>query len=173
MWQLTEDFCQTIPCHKAENVVTTLTDYRRDAEADQRLLTILSKNYEHVFLWLQGNTDADYLNTLNIPDNLTILPAKLETFENRLEEGGVDYIGTRLHAGIFALNHHIRSLVISVDNRAVEIAKDTGLPVLARKDIENCLESRIYSDEPVMIHIPQDNIRKFKAQFENWRGHER
>ena len=48
-----------------------------------------------------------------------------------------DYVGTRLHAGILALNYRKRTLIIAVDNRAAEMKTDINLPVIARGDLES------------------------------------
>ena len=37
------------------------------------------------------------------------------------------------------LNHQKRTIIIANDNRAVEISKDTGLPVIHLNDMENRL----------------------------------
>ena len=48
----------------------------------------------------------------------------LEAFDNLLEsEIDLDYIGTRLHAGIRAIQKKRRSIIIGVDNRALEMQK--------------------------------------------------
>lgn len=165
MWQLTPEFCRDIPLKKAKNVITTVTDYRKNAEQDNQMLKILGRNYEKVYLWLQGVSDEKYLGLLKTPDNLEIIPAGLDEYEARLNKGEVDYVGTRLHAGIFALNHHIRSIVIAVDNRAIEIAKDTNLPVVLRENIGSELEQRIFDQSPTDIRMKLENIRMFKEQF--------
>lgn len=164
-WALTPEFCRNIPTPKARNVVTTITDYRRDPENDNRLLDILSKNYDHVYLWLQGRHDEEYLQTLNIPANLTAIPASLEAYEEVLRKGGVDYVGTRLHAGIHALNHRIRTIILAVDNRAAEMGRDINLPVIPRSEIGEKLEQKINEHFVTEIHIKQENIDHFKAQF--------
>lgn len=169
-WALTPEFCQDIPRVKAKDVVTTITDYRRDPERDNEILAILSRNYGHVYLWLQGRHDEEYLQTLNVPANLTTIPASLEAYEAVLQKGGVDYVGTRLHAGIHALNHKIRSIILAVDNRATEMGRDVNLPVIQRDDIGNKLEKMINEDFATEIRIKQENIDKFKAQFETNRG---
>ena len=165
MWKLTPEFCRTIPTEKAKSVITTITDYRRDPERDTRMLQILGRNYEHVYLWLQGKDDAEYLSTLAVPGNLTTIPSSLETYEQMLKSGEVDYVGTRLHAGIHALNHHVRSLIIAVDNRAIEIAKDTNLPVVPREAMSEILEDLVQSERSTEIRIKQNNIMKFINQF--------
>lgn len=165
MWRLTPQFCKNIPTKKARNVITTVTDYRPNIKYDNQMLEILSKNYEKVYLWIQGSTDESYLKQLSLPRNLELIPASLDAYENQLNKREVDYIGTRLHAGIFALNHQIRSIIIAVDNRAIEIAKDTNLPIIFRKQIKEELESRIQCNWPTQIKIKQDNIDLFKSQF--------
>ena len=129
------------------------------------MLAILSRNYDHVYLWLQGQHDEEYLRTLSTPANLTTIPANLEAYEAVLRKGGVDYVGTRLHAGIHALNHKIRSIILAVDNRATEMGRDINLPVIQRSDIGDILEERINSDFTTEIRIKQENIEAFKSQF--------
>lgn len=164
-WSLTPKFCLDIPTKKASEVVATITDYRRDPEKDSEMLAILSRNYDHVYLWLQGRHDGEYLQTLNIPANLTTIPASLEAYEEVLRKGGVDYVGTRLHAGIHALNYKIRSIILAVDNRATEMGRDVNLPVIQRDAISEELEKKINSDFATEIRINQQNINHFRAQF--------
>lgn len=164
-WALTPDFCKEIPSHKSPNVITTITDYRQDPECDNEMLAILSKNYEHIYLWLQGNHDAEYLQNLNIPTNLTTIPGTLDDYETYLRSGRIDYVGTRLHAGIHALNYKIRSIILAVDNRATEMARDINLPIIQRDAISVELEKMINSDFSTQIQINQNNIDLFKSQF--------
>lgn len=164
-WALTPEFCRNIPTKKSKDVITTITDYRRDAEKDNEMLAILSRNYDHVYLWLQGNQDEEYLKSLNIPGNMTTIPNTLEAYEAALNNGGVDYAGTRLHAGIHALNHKIRSIILAVDNRATEMGRDVNLPVIQRSEIAEKLEKKIQSEFATEIQIKQENIDCFKAQF--------
>ena len=164
-WALTPELCCEIPTQKANEVVTTITDYRRDPERDNEMLAILSRNYEHVYLWLQGKHDEEYLQTLAVPVNLTTIPASLEAYEDVLRKGGVDYVGTRLHAGIHALNHKIRSIILAVDNRATEMGRDVNLPVIQRDAIAEELEAKINTDFCTQININQENIERFKSQF--------
>ena len=164
-WALTPEFCKDIPAKKANNVVTTITDYRRDPEQDNEMLAILSRNYDHIYLWLQGKQDEAYLHTLEVPANLTTIPSTLDAYEAVLQQGNVDYVGTRLHAGIHALNCKIRSIILAVDNRATEMGNDIQLPVIQRSDIGASLEAKIQQDFKTDIQINQANIERFKAQF--------
>ena len=165
MWRLTPEFCASIPQSKAENVITTVTDYRQEVEHDNQMLEILGRNYETVYLWIQGRSDEKYIKRLRLPVNLQIIPASLEAYENCLTKGNVEYVGTRLHAGIFALNHHVRSIIVAVDNRAIEMARDTDLMVVQRKDVASELEKWVVSSLETKIKIKRDNINLFKEQF--------
>lgn len=164
-WGLTPEFCRGIPGKKAINAVTTLTDYRRDPLRDEELLNILGSHYENLYFWPQGCGDEGYLNTLKRPENLRILPRKLSSYEEVLKPGAVDYVGTRLHGGIHALNHGVRSIIIAVDNRAAEMGRDLNLPVLPRERAGQELEKRICSEFPTEIRIPQGEIQRFLRQF--------
>lgn len=165
MWALTPEFCSRIPAEKAEQVVTTLTDYRRDPVADRAMLKSLLRSYDRVFLWLQGRQDLQYLQELDVPGRIEIIPRELSAYEALLDAGNIDYVGTRLHAGIFALNHKVRSLIVAVDNRALEIAKDTSLPICPRDNVPEALEAQMNSSMRNEIRIPTENIQRFLAQF--------
>lgn len=166
MWNLTEEFCKLIPKRKAKYAVTTITDYRKDVQRDTAMLKILLNSYERVWLWLQSFEDAEYIKILGFEDKLKIIPPTLKAYDEFLsKEDKVDYIGTRLHGGIRALNHKKRTCIIAVDNRALEIGRDTGLPVIQQNDLEDGLIRWIYSEDPTRIHLPVDNIRLWKNQF--------
>ena len=164
-WGLTETHCRSVPVGKADAVVTTVTDYRPDPEGDQAMLDILSRNYEKICLWPQGGGDLAYLTDLKLPHNQQILPRSLAAYEALLTGGNVDYVGTRLHGGIHALNYGVRTIILSVDNRAAEMGRDLGLPILDRSRIAGELEKRIREDFETKIRIPQDNIDRFRNQF--------
>jgi polysaccharide pyruvyl transferase WcaK-like protein len=76
----------------------------------------------------------------------------------------VDYIGTRLHGGIFALNHGRRGLILEVDNRAKEMGKDFGLPTVVRTDLER-IRAWIDRSHPFQIRLDQAAIGRWRDQF--------
>lgn len=166
MWALDAKLCEQIPHHKASQVVTTLTNYNEDASEDQKMLRILSNNYKKVYIWPQAKEDIEYLERLNVSDNCEMIPPRLDSYDELLRREDIDYVGTRLHGGIQALNYKKRSLIIAVDNRAVEISKDTSLPIIKRKEILDKLEKRINEDWETHIQLPQKNIERWKRQFE-------
>ena len=165
MWNLTEDFCAEIPQEKSLNVVTTLTNYNRSREKDERLLKILCSQYKDVYVWLQAIEDWEYLSGLEYAEKVKIIPPNLKAYDKFLIENKADYVGTRLHGGIRALNHKKRTLILAVDNRAVEISKDTNLPVLEREKVDNNLEKWLSESYQTQIILPRDNIDTWRKQF--------
>lgn len=163
-WKLTKEFCSEIETNKQDIVVTTLTDYREDIENDTRMLDILTKNYSKVYLWLQGTGDFNYFNKLNIAEKekIQFISPSLESFDDFLMNNKCDYIGTRLHAGIRALQNKRRSIIISVDNRASEMGKDLNLPVVDRTVLAENLEKKLKNDFKISITIPEDRILEWK-----------
>jgi polysaccharide pyruvyl transferase WcaK-like protein len=164
MWKLDEDHCAKIPTNKSENVIATITDYDRVPERDLQMFNTLIKNYKQVYVWVQGYFDYDYLKELNLLPKVKIINPTLEAYEETLSNLDCDYVGTRLHAGIKALQYKKRSLIISIDNRAIEKGKDFNLPVLSGENMSE-LESKVNSKFPTNIRIPIDNIQKWKNQF--------
>lgn len=169
MWNLTPERCAAIPVGKAANVICTVTDYRRDKVNDKAMLDILLDNYEKVYLWLQGRDDLAYIQELGYQDKLILVPSTLADYDTVLKQADLDYVGTRLHAGIRALSKGHRSLIISIDNRAECISADTGLPVLRREDVCIALKDRLNGNIKTIIALPWENITLWKGQFKNSR----
>ena len=165
MWSLTSELCKKIPKKKSDKVICTLTDYNRDIDKDQKILDILSELYEKVYLWPQGIEDNQYFQELKIRKNIEILDFGLEVYDRILENENLDYVGTRLHAGIRSISKAHRTLIISIDNRAKNIGRDTGLPIIEREKIEMLLKSKIESEFTTKIVMPTKNIEQWKSQF--------
>lgn len=164
MWDLTPQHCAKISTSKAQNALTTVTFYRKDPQADRKWLETIIDNYEKIYFWEQMNGDSEYLSSLNLSKNMEIIEPGLTAYDNLLSSNDIDFIGTRLHGGIRAMQHKKRALVIEIDNRASEIAKDTNLPTVKREDADG-IKKWIYANEQVKITLPNENIARWKAQF--------
>lgn len=163
-WGFSESFCSSIPKNKSVDVVTTLTDYNFSIEKDRILLETLKANYRTVYLWPQGSNDIMFFERLGI-DGITLLPSSLIAYDNLLSENNeLEYVGTRLHGGIRALQHKRRTLIVAVDNRGAEKKRDFNLPVIMREDVES-LETYIHESRATEIHINQQAIDSFLGQF--------
>ena len=163
MWSLTEEHCRDIPTSKAQDVVTTLTYYRPDPESDRALLFALARNYRRIYFWPQQSRDLPYFQSLGVP-GITIIQPSVRHYNQILENESVDFVGTRLHGGIRALQKGRRALIVMVDNRAAEIGKDTGLPVIERSYI-HCIDTWINGSPKLALNLPQSAIARWKAQF--------
>ncbi len=166
-WNLTETHCDKIPNKKADNVVFTLTDYMKDEKADKELIQILVKNYKNVYFWIQGSNDLNYFNSINTTENIELISPTLAAYDHILTNTkSLDFVGTRLHAGIRALQKHIRTIVVAIDNRAIEKSKDINLKIILRDEIDKKLETMINEEFSTDIKLPLENIEKWKKQFQ-------
>ena len=170
LWNFSDRMMKRIPAEKASAVVFTLTAHKKDMTRDTFLIETLMSNYAKVFFWPQGDRDEAYLRKLlsasGIPrKRISVLERSLKAYEKLLNRGGIDYVGTRLHGGCHALNKGIRTLIIGLDNRSIEIGKDTNLPIVHAEDVERMLPEMINAPIRVELRIQRDNINQWKKQF--------
>lgn len=163
-WSLTDELCKKIPKRKSNNVVFTLTDYSKDEISDQKLINVLNQNYETVYYWPQGFSDYEYFKRFKGIDGIKIIPPHVKDFSNLLRSNEIDYVGTRLHAGIFAMKHERRSIIITVDYRAREMNKSYNLNCLERESIDS-LSDLINSEIETQVNIDYTKINKWVSQF--------
>jgi hypothetical protein len=163
LWNLTEERCGAISNTRSANVLTTLTSYRPNVESDTATLKLLQKSYDKVYFWSQQFEDLAYLRSLG-SFNFEIIDPNTNAYSAFLRENDADYVGSRLHGGIRALQNNKRSLIISVDNRATEIGKDTDLPVVKREDIA-AIEKWIEHPANTRIRLPLSAISQWRQQF--------
>ena len=168
LWGLTEEHCKKIPKTKAESVIFTLTDYKPDKKSDEMLLKILANNYKYIYFWPQGIMDLQYFNTLEkscLGDKLKIITPSLEKYDEYLRNIDCDFVGTRLHAGIKAMQLCKRSIILGVDNRAKDMRDTYNLNYVSRKNYVE-IENMINSEFETKINIDKEKIEKFMTQFE-------
>lgn len=165
MWGLTTEHCDRIPQHKSQSVLVTFTEYNQKPDIDKKVVNILKEKYEKVYFWTQQPLDYDYMRSLYGEGVIYIQPS-LKSLDHLLsdEDIEIDYVGTRLHAGIRALQHRRKTLILAVDNRANEISKDTNLPVVGRDNIE-AITSWMESNQETNITLPRENISLWKEQI--------
>lgn len=161
MWELTSEHCKQIPTKKARQALIMLTPYANSHDAD--IVRAVRKYYRKIFFWAQGDTDYSYIRALcpeaiQVPSQLSELDAFLKRHKN------IDYIGTRLHGGIKCLQHKKRSIIVAVDNRAIEMKKDFHLPIVLPEEV-GLLEKIIEGDVITEVHLPEKNIKKWLSQF--------
>lgn len=166
MWMLTPRFCRTIPTAKAPAAVFTLTPADGTDKRDRELVDILRRNYSTLYFWPQGIWDMNYLTTLGPTCGINVLPPTKDAYHRLLEKTPcIDYVGTRLHAGIYAMRHRRRSIIIAIDERAREINSANNLNCIEKDSIETVLEPMINSEFATDIHMPFDKIEQWKMQF--------
>lgn len=165
MWTLTPEHCNKVPTVKGQDVITTVTDYNTDSVKDKAMLDLLISRYNTVYLWLQGDGDYKFIKDLGYQDKVKIVSPSLNAYEKILTDSvSLDYIGTRLHAGIFALQNLRRTLIVAIDNRAKEISKDTGLKIVERGDNDS-INAWIDSNQSTEIRLRNSEISQFREQL--------
>jgi len=166
MWGL-DVKCKDIPVKKADTVVFSVTGNLDNRKSEATVVNILIKNYKHIYFWPQGDLDYNYLKDIIDINTAGIicLPRDLDSYTECLEKNETDYVGSRLHGGIHALQHGKRTIIIAVDNRAAEISRGTNLPVIKIDEIEDKLERLINSIWKTEIIINNKDINKWIASL--------
>ncbi|MNI15088.1 Polysaccharide pyruvyl transferase [compost metagenome] len=166
LWSLTPEFCKEIPTHKSDSVIFTLSPYSttEHLKEDQLLIDVLNKNYKNVYYWIQGENDLAYIKGFRNTNNIKIIPPALEEYEKILHTD-VDYIGTRLHGGIYAMRHKKRSIIIAIDERARGMGDSYNLNLIDRNKISN-LENMINSEIVTDVRVNFDMVKMWLKQFQ-------
>lgn len=165
-WCLTEEHCCQIPTRKGDNAIVVLTDYSR-SEKDSILFDFVCTNYKKVYFWCQGTHDDQYIKSLGYLNRVSVIRPSLYAYHKLLSDQtlSLDYVGTRLHGGIYALQHCRRSIIVGVDHRANIMGKDLNLPVINRYGPDEVLERMIINDFTTRVNLPIVEIETWKSQF--------
>jgi polysaccharide pyruvyl transferase WcaK-like protein len=163
LWTLTPEFCSSIPKRKSDSVIFTLTHHDKDIINDQLLIDVLNRNYKKIYFWVQDAEDLTYFNTLKNTHSIEIVPPYLEAYEKILNKD-VDYIGTRLHGGIFAMRYRKRSIIISIDERAQGMSETYNLNTILRKDLDK-LEGMIHTNIRSNVNVNFEVVNRWLQQF--------
>lgn len=166
MWMLTSEFCKTIPSKKANRVVFTLTKgyLPNQRKKDQYIIDTLRRCYQEIFFWPQGIEDADYFLGLANTEGIKMLGASKQAYDDYLSNNDTDYVGTRLHGGVYAMRHRRRAIIIAIDERARAINEKNHLNCIDFNHLES-LGDMIESEFNTEIVMDYNSINKWKKQF--------
>ena len=167
MWGFDAALCARVPVTKAARAIFSATYYRPNLEADRAILKLLLDRYEKVYLWAQQEGDIDYFHQLGVPGGI-LIDRRLTAYDQILETEDVDVLGSRLHGGIRALTKGRRALILEIDNRAREMARESNLPAVPH-DAFDRMADWISGSPALTINMPWDNIAAWKDQFRNLR----
>jgi polysaccharide pyruvyl transferase WcaK-like protein len=163
MWDLDDDHISRIPLKKSQDVFFTLTGYLKDPQSDCEFVERLKKQYRKLYFWPQMYEDLAYLKSLTNTE-INVVEPNIPAARQLLQNGDIDYVGMRLHCGVLALQCGVRALIVEVDNRATEIAKNTNLQTVKRGTFDH-IDQWIQRAPPIKLDIPLANIRSWKSQF--------
>lgn len=167
LWGFTHEFCNMIPRIKAENVICSVSGHleQRDPVRDMLMIETIRRNYKHVYIWIQTAIDEEYfLSLVGSQSKRFTYIYSLNEFKRIMREESIDYIGTRLHGGIFALQNKVRTIIISIDERAKGFEKSNNIPILERSEISK-LECVINGEIITNISVNRKAINTFLEQF--------
>lgn len=167
LWKLTADVCEKIPTTKAPNAVITVSGHEkhRNYAKDQILLDCVEKNYDRIYLWVQTSEDENYFNMLKHKKDVTMIYS-FKDYESVCKNGKVDYVGTRLHGGIYAMQCGARSIIVEIDHRAAGIRETNNINTIKRAELSsNKLEAMIHSVIKTEVHLKDREIKEWLSQF--------
>ena len=167
MWKLTPEFCKTIPTQKSNKVVFTLKSKPVQDPLDQKLINILLRNYNEVFFWPQSIYDYDYFHGFKEINTINVIQPTKQAYDNYLTSNDTDYVGIRLHGGVYAMRHKRRAIIIAIDERARAINEKNHLNCIEKDNLED-LEGMINSNLPTEVKMDYETINKWKSQFREY-----
>ena len=165
LWKLTPEVCSRIPVQKAKNVVFTLSGQPKyqNMKCDQQLIDIVERNYDHIYYWVQTYDDEGYLNKLHHTKEFTHIYS-LKQYQEVCQNGNVDYVGTRLHGGVYAMQNGVRAVIIEIDHRAKGFKEINNINSISRDNLD-ALEDYINGDIHTEIHLREKEIKEWISQF--------
>lgn len=164
LWSLTPEHCAQIPEKKSSRVIFTLTGVQRDPVRDQQMVDVLQRNYKEVYFYDQTIWDMDYYLSLKNTDGIKIIGSSLSEYGAVLDSGDIEYVGTRLHGGVFAMQHKVRSLIVNIDNRARNMSKVNNFNIIERDNIDE-LETKINSAFETNVKMDYELLNQWLSQF--------
>ena len=169
LWMFDENKCKMIPTQKSDNVVFSVSgySYQADPDRDRQMVQCLLKHYDRCYAWIQTTDDEKYLIELlrDMQSPQIEYLYSLIRFEDVLNQGNIDYVGTRLHGGIYAMQHNARTIIISIDQRAEGFYESNNIPILRRETVAE-LGDTVESSFETKIHVNREGITAFLSQFQ-------
>jgi len=147
-------------------IVSTLTSYRRNRKVDREWVKSLMSQCE-VFWWPQSVADTSYMVSIGVPRE-RILSVDVRVLRHVLLNWAEGYLGTRLHAGILALQLGVPTAVIQVDNRTRELGQDQSIPTVLRDSEE--IAKLLGNPKSGSIFVPETQINSWLEQLRNWKA---
>lgn len=165
MWSLTPDVCEKIPVKKARNVIVTLSGYtdQQNPTQDQKMISILEREYERIYFFAQTSVDMEYFHSLRRTKEATVIYS-LKNYRLLCENADVDYVGTRLHGGIYAMQHGVRTLIVEIDHRARGFRELNHINTVKRDKMDE-LSDLLNGTIKTEIILKERGIKEFLSQF--------
>ena len=167
-WQFTENFLEDVPVEKSEAAVIMLTGYLPNKAFDSVMVDAVCDAYDEVYFVPQQYGDIKYLKELGTESQLkkiTYVGGNISAYNELLTKKKVDYIGNRLHGGMYALQHKRKSIVFSIDYRAGNMLKDANFCFPRNEETQRIISDLIYERICPKLDLPTESIKQWKSQF--------
>ena len=168
-WGFTEKFLEDVPTEKSKAAVIMLTGYLPDKDFDAAMVDAVCDAYDEVYFIPQQYGDISYLQELATESQLkkiTVIGGNISAYDELLTEKQVDYVGNRLHGGMYALQHKRKSIVFSIDYRAGNMLKDANFCFPRDEETKLRISDLIYGKIRPKLDLPTESIEQWKSQFE-------
>lgn len=165
LWGLTPNVCDKIPTKKAPNAVLTISGQKKyqQPEYDQKLIDTVEANYDKIYFWVQTYEDEIYLQSLKHKKEFQFVYS-LKNYGEICDNAQVDYVGTRLHGGIFAMQHGVRAVILEIDHRAKGFREINNINTLQRENMD-ALADMLHGTIKTEIYLREKEIHEWMAQF--------
>lgn len=145
--------------------VVTITDYFPDARRDRSIVRWARERFPCVRLQPQGSGDVAYAKAeLGFTDK-DILSKGVVHFQRYLEAFRPVYVGTRLHGGIVALQMGLPTVIVGIDNRAVDMGQEFDLPVAVKTEDLDAVLVAAQERMPSRLHLAHTRTEQFVRQL--------
>ena len=116
-----------------------------------------------MYFWSQTYGGYKTLRSYENCDKIKYIDPELNEYRKFILENDVDYVGTRLHGGVFAMQNKKRAINLSVAHRAEEFDR-YHINVLPQDDIQ-AIDEKINSDFATAVTVDYKIVNEWLSQF--------
>ncbi len=159
-WAL-KPFVSKTPNSKSK-IILSFSLFNDDPEFVKKLCKEALLKYDKTYVWIQTYGEISKFNEIvgNL-NGLEIINPNIFSLKEIASQNNVFYIGTRLHAGIFNLNHQNPSVIIQIDQRAKGINEASGIPIVKYNKKLSIIDIEKYFSDSTKIKLANKYVKEF------------
>ena len=148
---------------RGERAVVALNGASDDPRFVKRFAGLVADRYEQVAFFPQMPRDLTLVP--HLPRSWEVIGPNLWNLERALCQGEVDYLGTRLHAGIRAMQLGVRAFIVQTDHRAGSVCSVVQLRTFTKDELDE-VGDLVDTDFENRAIPPRETINRYLAQFD-------